>query len=278
MSDATPHKISKWPFLSGDILLVVLAVLVHRQAPEGSVPLISLVVLCVLAGAVLGVLPFILEYRVTVRLAEAAALGTVMSQLKGVETVAAQIKSATENWQNIQEHSDKAAAASRAIAERMTAEVRAFGDFMQRVNDNEKANLRLEVEKLRRAESDWLQVLVRTMDHVFALHKGALKSGQPAVIEQLTNFQNACREAARRVGLAPFLPANGDAYDPARHQLIEGKTPVSADGKIAEAIAAGYTFQGRLLRPALVRLESESDAAPSAESAEKAPPQTQLGF
>lgn len=213
-------------------------------------------------------LPFILEYRVAARLLESAALGTVMSQLKGIEAVAAQISSATGNWQAVQENSDKTLAGAKAIADRMTSEVQGFGEFMQKINDNEKSNLRLEVEKLRRSENDWLQVLVRTMDHVHAIHKGALRSGQPAVIEQLTNFQNACRDAARRVGLTPFLPAPGDPFDPARHQLVPDHPTPAPDAKVDDTIATGYTFQGLLLRPALVKLalaekpEEAQEAAP----------------
>jgi len=266
MSDASPRRIPKWPFLTGDLLLVGMAfALVFLHTPPGSLPHLGLAALCLIAGAAAGVLPYIMDYRLTAKLEEASALGTVMSQLKGIESVAAQIRSATDNWQAIQEQSDKTAAASKTIAERMTAEVQAFGDFMQRVNDNEKANLRLEVEKLRRAETDWLQVLVRTMDHVFALHAGAIRSGQPEVIEQLTNFQNACRETARRVGLTPFLANPGDAFDPARHQLLQG-SPAVANGKIQEVIATGYTFQGRLIRPALVRLDPPQADTPAAQA------------
>ena len=92
---------------------------------------------------------------------------------------------------------------------------------MQRANDSERATLRLEVEKLRRAEADWLQVLVRMLDHVYALHQGALRSGQPMLIEQVGNFQNACRDAARRVGLTPFTANEAEPFDAQRHQLIE---------------------------------------------------------
>ena len=36
----------------------------------------------------------------------------------------------------------------------MNAEVQAFTEFMQRMNDSEKATLKLEVEKLRRMEGE----------------------------------------------------------------------------------------------------------------------------
>jgi molecular chaperone GrpE (heat shock protein) len=92
------------------------------------------------------------------------------------------------------------------------------------------------------------------LDHVFALHQGAIRSGQPALIEQVGNFQNACRDAARRVGLTPFAANEAEPFDAKRHQLIEeGATP-APDAVVADTVAAGYTYQGRLVRPALVRL------------------------
>jgi len=45
------------------------------------------------------------------------------------------------------------------------------------MNDSEKTTLRLEVEKLRRGELEWLQALVHILDHVFALHTAAMHSG-----------------------------------------------------------------------------------------------------
>ena len=61
----------------------------------------------------------------------------------------------------------------------MAAEAKAFTEFMQKANDSEKAMLRLETDKLKRAESEWVHVLVRMLDHVYALHIGAMRSGQP---------------------------------------------------------------------------------------------------
>ena len=110
------------------------------------------------------------------------------------------------------------------------------------------------MEKLRRAENEWLQVLVRMLDHVYALHVGALRSSQPTLIDQVGNFQSACRDAARRVGLTPFIAGEAEPFDDQRHQVVDGKAKPASGSVIAETIAAGYTFQGKLLRPALVRL------------------------
>jgi molecular chaperone GrpE (heat shock protein) len=259
MTEEVSPRINKIPFLVGDVLLSGMAFLIcFVLAPAGSLPMLALAVVSLALGAALGVAPFILEYRTCARISEAGALAGVVSKLQQVEKVASQIESASAHWQTAQEASGKTVDAARQIAERMTAEVQAFGDFMQRVNDNEKTNLRVEVEKLRRAESDWLQVLIRTLDHVYALHVGATRSGQPALMDQINNFQNACRDAARRVGLTPFMANPGDPLDPARHQVLDGREKPAPDAVIGDTVATGYSFQGRLVRPALVRLKAAS--------------------
>jgi molecular chaperone GrpE (heat shock protein) len=218
------------------------------------------IVLCAAGGAVLAIMPFLLEYRLLLKLAEAQTLTSVTSQLQNLELLAKQIGSATGQWYSVQESADKTAAQAQQISDKMTAEVKAFTEFLQRANDNEKANLRLEADKLRRGESDLVQVVVRLLDHVHALHGGAVRSGQPRLIEQIANFQNACHDAVRRIGLAPFAAASEEPFDPQRHQLVDVEAKPGQGAIVSETIAAGYTLQGRLLRTALVRLRDETSA------------------
>ncbi|HSU57427.1 MAG TPA: nucleotide exchange factor GrpE [Candidatus Dormibacteraeota bacterium] len=264
-------KLLKWPFFLGDVALLGAAYFVYFQSrlPMGAWQ-IFFVVLCVMGGAILGIMPFLLEFRLNMKLAEAQTLVDAAAQFKNLESVAGQIQRATAEWQAVQQQAEKTATLSKSLAERMTAEVKEFTDFMQRANDTEKANLRLEVDKLHRAENEWLLVLVRTLDHVFALHQGALRSNQPRVIEQIGSFQNACREAARRVGLTPYVAEPNESFDAARHQPAEVESKPPPGAVIAETVAAGYTFQGRLVRPALVRLAAEvrNGSAETGESAD----------
>jgi molecular chaperone GrpE (heat shock protein) len=258
MSDSVAPKLPKWPFFLGDALLLGTAWFITYQSrfALGHWEL-CFVVLCVMGGALLAVVPFLLQYDALVKVTQARELSTVASLLKDLAGIAAQISGATGKWQDAQEQADKTAAAAREIADRMTGEVQAFTEFMKRANDSERANLRLEVEKLRRAESDWLQALVRTLDHVYALHLGACRSGQARLIEQVGHFQAACRDAARRVGLTPFAAGEGEPFDAQRHQLTEEGVTAPPAAVVAETVATGYTFQGRLLRPALVRLRGD---------------------
>jgi molecular chaperone GrpE (heat shock protein) len=264
MSDPTEPKLPKWPFYLGDCLLLGTAYFIgfRTSSPLGHWEM-ALAAACIGVGAVLCAAPFLLEYLARVKLAETQGLTTVVAQVKNLEAIAGQISGATGRWQEAQEQADRTATAAREIGERMAAEAKAFGEFMQRANDTEKATLRLEVDKLRRVEAEWLQVVVRLLDQVYALHQGAVRSGQANVIEQVGHFQHACRDAARRVGLTPFVADEAEPFNAERHQSIEDGAQPQPDATVGETIATGYTFQGKLIRPALVRL----NPCPPAESA-----------
>ena len=270
-------QIARWPFFLGDLLLLGLACAVAIRSPNPVGQWEILVYLgCVAVGAALCVWPFVLEYQSASRLAEAEGVGDIVAQIQQLDAVAEHIRGATAQWQTVQETADKTRVAAGEIAERMAAEARAFSDFMSRANDSEKATLRLEVEKLRRAEADWIHVAVRILDQVYALHRAGLRSGKPELIAQFGHFQNACRDAARRIGLVPYVSALDEPFDERRHHLPNGEK--AAPGAIVEdTIASGYTFQGQLVRPALVQVRNGESTAPAAPE-NTAAPQAQLAL
>jgi len=274
VNDSKHWTIPKWPFLLGDVLLLVAAYFLVQHAPHpiGRWEIVTAAA-CVALGAVLGAVPFILDYRAIVKVIEAGALGSIGEKIQNLEKLAAQIAAATNEWLNVQTQAEKISNGAKEIADHMAGEIRDFSEFMRKMNDSEKAALRLETEKLRRGEGEWLQVLVRILDHVFVLHAAAARSGQPKLAEQISNFQNACRDAARRIGLAPFAAAPDEPFDAERHQMADGEGKPSADAVVAETAAPGFTFQGRLLRPALVRLRQTNppEENPAVEAAAPEP-------
>ena len=271
MNEISDWKIPKWPFLAANVVLIIAAaVVVAKAAHPISQNEMGIASACVALGALLGCLPFILEYRAVKKLIEVNAVSTVAEQLQDLKKYSAQIAAATDQWALVQDatkgSAEKTVAAAHEIAGRMATEVSAFNEFQAKLNDSEKAALRLEVEKLRRAEGEWLQVVVRILDHIYALHNAAARSGQPELAEQISNFQNACRDAARRVGLTPFAAEPDEKFDAQKHRAHGVENP-PADAITAETLAPGLTFQGRLIRPALVRLrEADAPVAVAAES------------
>jgi molecular chaperone GrpE (heat shock protein) len=280
-----PHlpelKVPKWPFFLGDAFMLGLAYyLFYWQAkfPLSQWEVVACA-LCVVLAAMLGILPYLLEYRAVikygalVKLIETSSLCAATEKIQNLESCVAQLGAASDQLQNAQIQADQTTNLARQIAERMAHEVKGFTEFMQKANESERATLRLEAEKLRRNEGEWLNVLVFMLDHIFALTKAAERSGQDNLIKQLAHFQAACRDAARRVGLVPVLAIAGESFDAQKHQLPEGETATA--GNIVELMACGFSYQGRLLRRALVRLtEAANDSAPA--TAGEPQPQNQL--
>jgi molecular chaperone GrpE (heat shock protein) len=266
MNDVTNWKVPKWPFFLADALLMVFGYYFVLRAPA-PVHHWEIAAGCVAFGAVLGVLPFYLDYRAMGKVIEISVLGSVGEKIQNLEQLAAQISSATNQWEAfqgiVQGNSDKTVATAKGIASKMAEEVRQFSEFMQKMNDSEKATLRLEVEKFRRGEGEWLQALVRILDHVFALHTSAIRTGDAKFAEPIANFQSACRDTVRRIGLKPFVAEPNEPFDAEKHQVAGSKEKPPTGSVVAETIGAGYTFQGKLLRLALVRLrEVNSPAKP----------------
>ncbi len=248
--------VPKWPFLLGDALLLAAAYFLVQHAPHpiGRWEIVT-TAMCVALGAVLGAMPFILDYRAIVKVIEAERARLVFPKKSRIsKSSPRKFPPPRTNGRTRRRRPKKPPPARRKYPTKWPTEVRQFSEFMQKMNDSEKAALRLEIEKLRRGEGEWLQVLVRILDHVFLLHAAAARSGQPKVAEQIASFQNACRDAARRIGLVPFNAEPEEPFNAERHQPVgtEGKPP--ADAVVAETVGVGFTFQGRLLRPALVRL------------------------
>jgi hypothetical protein len=272
-------KVPKWPFLLAYIMAFAFAgILIFGTPRPISQANIYWAGACVIIGSVLCCLPFLLEYRAASKLLEMNSLTSVTERLGQLEKFAEQVSTATEQWVRVQENTqvnaDKTVAAAREIAERMTTEIHEFNEFQAKLNDNEKAALRLEVEKLHRAEGDWLQVVARILDHTYALHNAAVRSGQGEVAAQIGHFQNACRDVARRVGLTPFVAVTGEKFQPERHRA-HGEDNPPLDSIVEETLAPGLTFQGRLVRPVLVSLQSTAapaaEVAPSSESSGENP-------
>jgi molecular chaperone GrpE (heat shock protein) len=267
MNQLSAPRLSKLPFIIGDILLVATAAYVAIAGSFLGQWQYVAIISAVAFGAWLMVWPFILEFRTAAKLIDSAALHEATDKIKDLNAVSTSIAHAVAEWQHLQQGATQTVVAAEQVAERMTAEARNFGEVMGRMNESEKAHLRLEVEKLRRSESDWLGVLVRLLDHVHALHQAGVRSGQRNVIEQLTSFQNACRDTARRMGLLAIVPEAGRPFDATLHQLFDQTTP--PDGSIVgEIVAPGYTFQGQPIRLPIVAVQEGKPSTPKAEDAQ----------
>ena len=270
MTHTSTPRISKLPFLLGDVFLIGSAAWIALYGKVLGPWQYAAVVIAVALGAWLAAWPFVLEFRALARIAECSELTNVTAKIQDLDKVSTSIGNAVIEWQHVQQSATQTVTAVEHIAERMTTEARNFGEILERMNESEKTHLRLEVEKLRRAEGEWLGVTVRILDHVHALHQAGVRSGQRNVIEQLAHFQNACRDTARRLGLVPVLPEPGVPFDAQAHQVINDAKP-GEDAVIADIVAPGYTFQGQIVRLPVVALKESKKDEPES-------PEAQLSF
>lgn len=273
MTNRSPTLL-KWPFILADVLLLaVCAWLINKLLPArstGDYVIVALAATAWIIGAFICIWPWLIEFKAQTQQFQNETLTDALKQIERLEEVGARVQSATGSWQTAQDSALRVTQLAKEVEERIKADSKDFMEFAERINNDEKQNLRLEVEKLRRNEAEWLQVAARMLDHTFALTAAAVRSGQPNLVTQITNFQNACRDAARRVGLIPFHPAVGDAFDERSQQLEDPNAKVEEGAAVSDILATGFTFQGQLLRKALVRVsgsESQGEAQP-AEAAE----------
>lgn len=264
-------KISKWPFLLGDALLVGAGAFILHTNPWPIPPIpLGLAVGCFVTGAWLAINPFVREHAAAVKLWEQANLAEAAQQIDQLATLANQIAGATGQWQSVQEVAGRTVASAGELATKMNQEARAFAEFIQRANDQEKQTLRLENEKLRRGEGDFLQVMVHLLDHIFALFGAAVRTGQQPLIQQLGQFRAACLDTVRRLGVVAHEARPGDEFDPRYHQTPDGKDPAPGT-RIAGTIAAGYSYQSQPVRRILVAIQKDEPTAPTPTEGESAP-------
>jgi molecular chaperone GrpE (heat shock protein) len=260
--DTTAPRLGKAPFLVADLTLwaAAVAIVLFSPRPLGAWAAAA-VCACAAFGAWLMVLPFLTEHEAALAREQRGDLAGTLAQIQKLEAAALQIGQATASWQGVADKAGRSVESAAAIEARLSQEARAFGEILARQNDAEKQTLRLEVEKLRRAEGDWLQTVVRMLDHAYLLFRAAVQSRQENVARQVGQFQLALRDLARRVGLVPVLAQPGEPFDERRHQLPEGAARPAGQAFVADTLMTGYAYQGQPLRPVLVALQETVGAA-----------------
>lgn len=261
MSETTTRIKKITPFLISDLLMLLVAGVVVYYSDWPLHPWqVAVCAGCVFAGSLILILPYLLEYRIESKLAELEKLNSLVSQIQKMEEVSKQIASATNLWQVVQGEAGRTAELAKEIQETMSREAQAFMEFMKKANDIEKATLRLEVDKLRRAQDEWVMILTRILDQVNALYMAGVQSGQQNLIQQFSLFQNNCRQIAQRVGLNAFDGVRGEKFNPEKHALPENNKTAPENAVVSAALAPGYSFRGKIIRPALVAVQSEKQS------------------
>jgi molecular chaperone GrpE len=148
---------------------------------------------------------------------------------------------------------DEVEALRRENAELRDALLRRRADF---------ENYRRRVERDRgaaeaEAEAQVLRPILATLDN---LERALQASGPEALLREGVDLtRRELTTLLESLGVREIDPL-GQRFDPALHQaILHEPVPGTEPGAVAEVFRKGFTYKGRLLRPALVKVASEGE-------------------
>jgi len=266
MSEQEVPRAAKWPFLLGDLSLIAagggVAWLAHSGRIPWSLSVAGIIAATVGAGAWVLVTPFLRDQDAELRLREQDGLADTLRQVQQLEKAAASIAAGASSLQSGQQSLQRAEAAAGALVQQLATERKSFAEAIQRTQDQEKQDLRLELDKLRRGEDETIRVICHLLDHNYAVFQASQRSTQPGIAQQLAQYRAACLDAVRRLGVVAHEATPGEGFNPDFHQTLDGSTP-PIDSRIAGTLACGYTVRGLAVRPIIVSVDGAVQPAPS---------------
>ena len=246
----------KWPFFLGDGILLVVACLIGLLAPSPlSATELSLIFGCVALGAVLAVLPALLDSAAAQREAEAALQLKLAEQNTKLQHAAETLASIAGQLKSAHEATARAVHTAENLPYRLQEKIAEFTTALQERDDEEKASMAKELEALRDAEGDRLTALA---EKIQAATKDFAAS-EKQVIPALETAGKLSRE------IEPALVAAVARGEKAMTQAaVEIQAALaSVESRVRMTIAAAENVDSRLAdrAAALRHLEGEIDSA-----------------
>lgn len=129
-----------------------------------------------------------------------------------------------------------------------------FDNFRKRVDRDRTGEVARAMEPL-------LRRLLDVLDGFDTALRTTGKDTDPAVVRQgLEMLQRQLSDAMNASGLER-VPSTGVAFDPRKHDAVDRAIdPALPDGQVIAEIRAGYSYGGRVLRPAMVRVNVQPPA------------------
>jgi len=129
--------------------------------------------------------------------------------------------------------------------------------LIRRQADFENYRKRVEKERQQDRHRGVEQLVEKLLPVLDAFDRALAAEDDPAYVEYRKGFELTRRqlwEALAKAGLERIETA-GKKFDPNLHHAIESiETTELPDGSIVDELQSGYTFHGRVLRPAMVRV------------------------
>lgn len=156
-------------------------------------------------------------------------------------------------------------------AEGKLIEVQKRFDAERKRLEQETAEMRSRMKKTleQRAEADrfnFLTTLLPVLDNLnLAIEASERDSSFDHLLAGVKGTERSFRQALLNVGVEP-IAAVGELFDPEIHEAVDIVIADPKDeGKILGEYSKGYTFKGRLLRPARVQVGSSAGTGTAAE-------------
>ena len=174
------------------------------------------------------------------------------------ENVKNQIKE-TEGESVKDSHLSKNPHILRKIVQKLIGEREDFKDSLQRLKadfENYKRRVAEREQQIAdQASADLAEKLIPVLDSLEAAMSSDAASGEDGSgMEQIAKLLFSVLEAE---GMAALKP-EGDVFDPNLHEAVEhipADNSSSAVPVVVEVFRTGYTWKGRLLRPAMVKVQ-----------------------
>lgn len=125
---------------------------------------------------------------------------------------------------------------------------RAKADF---INYKKEESNRLE-SVIRLGNEELIRDMVNVLDS-FELGMVAMKGNESAE-KGFQMIRSQCEEVLRRYGLEKVSAKEGETFDPSRHEAVEEIVTSFPPNTVTEVVSAGYTLNGRMIRPAKVKI------------------------
>ena len=266
--EAPPLK--PWPFLAGDAVLVATAILIANQAQAPLSAIASLAIAgCVSLGAILALIPFVLNHTHRQDLALADRQREISALAQSTAASAEQLSIAAASLHTIAESAARATKLAEQIPHKVQDKINDFKAQLNEVAVTENESLAQEINTLRASETERLETALanvrRTaneLGQVETVTRKHLSELNDSLVRFVASAQKSAADSARIIDEArtnaekSFAAAQASATtaikDSVTAALSEIERKLAAlPGKIADPTAsANATATPALARPA----------------------------
>jgi hypothetical protein len=232
-----PAQISKWPFLVADAVLLACACFVAANAAQPLAAETALIVVgCVVAAAVAGVIPFLIDYgrrqEETIDSRQRALEGLA----KSIHAAGEQLALVTNGVREVEELAQRHLRHAEQLPQRVQEKMAEIEAKIASARDDEREELQRELANLRGSESERLE---QTAERV-AKAASELAKVEALVTKQVTAARAVLAELSART--APrAAQAEKSISEPVPDSVAVARTSVSG---AAEPAAAAGTLRG----------------------------------